>query len=132
MLATILQIAGVGSGASQGDAEGKLENRNPNVGRTSRFDPSLISQNQSALLHPYAHRMYLEIKLRKVGNSVGIVLPKETLAHMNVSEGDVLCVTDAAEGCLRLSPAKPDFDRQMASAQDVIARYRNTLRELAK
>jgi putative addiction module antidote len=76
--------------------------------------------------------MYLEVKLRKIGNSVGIVLPKETLSHLNVAEGDVLCVTDAAEGSLRLSPAKPDFDRQMAAAQDVIARYRNTLRELAK
>ncbi len=41
-------------------------------------------------------------------------------------------VTEAAEGSLRLTPAKPDFDRQMAEAQHITARYRNTLRELAK
>ena len=76
--------------------------------------------------------MMLEIKLRKVGNSVGVVLPKEALAYLKVAEGDVLCVTDAAEGSLRLTPAKPEFERQMQAAQDVVARYRNTLRELAK
>jgi len=76
--------------------------------------------------------MMLELKLRKVGNSVGVVLPKEALAYLKVAEGDVLCVTDAAEGSLRLTPAKPEFERQMQAAQDVVARYRNTLRELAK
>ncbi len=76
--------------------------------------------------------MYFEVRLLKIGNSVGVVLPKETLSFLNVKEGDVLCVTEAAEGSLRLTPAKPDFDRQMTAAQDIIARYRNTLRELAK
>ena len=41
--------------------------------------------------------MVLELKLRKVGNSVGVVLPKEVLTHLNVEEGDTVCVTDAAE-----------------------------------
>ncbi|MEI6351229.1 MAG: AbrB/MazE/SpoVT family DNA-binding domain-containing protein [Verrucomicrobiota bacterium] len=49
-----------------------------------------------------------------------------------MGEGDVLSVTEAAEGSLRISPAKADFNRQMQMAQDVVARYRNTLRELAK
>jgi hypothetical protein len=44
----------------------------------------------------------------------------------------MLCVTEAPEGSLRISPAKADFNRQMQAAQDVVARYRNTLRELAK
>ena len=76
--------------------------------------------------------MMLELKLRKVGNSVGVVLPKEALTFLKVGEGDVLCVTEAAEGSLRISPAKSDFNRQMHAAQDIVARYRNTLRELAK
>ncbi|MEY5011990.1 MAG: hypothetical protein RLZZ253_3129 [Verrucomicrobiota bacterium] len=76
--------------------------------------------------------MLLELKLRKVGNSVGVVLPKEALSYLKVGEGDVLCVTESAEGSLRLSPAKSDFSRQMQVAQDVVARYRNALRELAK
>ncbi len=76
--------------------------------------------------------MIFELKLRKIGNSVGVVLPKEALAHLKVGEGDVLCVIEAAEGSLRVSAAKPDFDRQMQAAQDIIERYRNTLRELAR
>ncbi len=76
--------------------------------------------------------MLLELKLRKVGNSVGVVLPKEALSYLKVGEGDVLCATESAEGSLRLSPAKSDFSRQMQVAQDVVARYRNALRELAK
>ena len=76
--------------------------------------------------------MVLELKLRKVGNSVGVVFPKEALSYLKVGDGDVLCVTEAPEGSLRISPAKADFNRQMQAAQDVVARYRNTLRELAK
>ena len=76
--------------------------------------------------------MTLELKLRKVGNSVGIVLPKEALAHMKVEEGDTVSVTEAADGSLRLSPTKAEVTRQMAVAQDLMKRYRHTLRELAK
>jgi putative addiction module antidote len=76
--------------------------------------------------------MVLELKLRKVGNSVGVVLPKDVLNHLNVDEGDTVCVTDAADGSVRLTPSKAEFTRQMEAAKDVIKRYRHTLRELAK
>jgi putative addiction module antidote len=76
--------------------------------------------------------MVLELKLRKVGNSVGMILPKEALAHLNVEEGDSVSVTDGPDGSLRLSPTKADVSRQMEVAQDVMKRYRHTLRELAK
>ena len=79
--------------------------------------------------------MIVELKLRKVGNSVGVVLPKEAMAKMNVQEGDSVCLTDAPDGSLRVTPVtegREQFSRQMAAAEDVIRRYRNTLRELAK
>ena len=76
--------------------------------------------------------MVLELKLRKVGNSVGIILPKEALAHLKVAEGDSVSVTDGADGSLRVSPTKADVNRQMEVAQAVMKRYRHTLRELAK
>lgn len=76
--------------------------------------------------------MILELKLRKIGNSVGLVLPKEALAHLKVDEGDSLTVTEAADGSLRLSPHQAEVARQMEVAQDIMKRYRNTLRELAK
>lgn len=76
--------------------------------------------------------MVLELKLRKVGNSVGVILPKEALAHLRVEEGDSVTVTEAPDGSLRLSPHKAEVSRQMEVAKDVMKRYRHTLRELAK
>jgi putative addiction module antidote len=76
--------------------------------------------------------MVLELKLRKVGNSVGVILPKEALAHLKVEEGDSVSVTEGADGSLRLSPSKAEVTRQMEVVQDVMKRYRHTLRELAK
>jgi putative addiction module antidote len=76
--------------------------------------------------------MILELKLRKVGNSVGIVLPKEALAHLKAGEGDMLSVTEGPDGSLRMSPHKAEVARQMEVVQAVMKRYRHTLRELAK
>ena len=79
--------------------------------------------------------MVLELKLRKVGNSVGVVLPKEALARLNVEEDDTVTLTDAPEGSLRVTPAtegREQFAKQMKAAETIVRRYRNTLRELAK
>jgi putative addiction module antidote len=76
--------------------------------------------------------MVLELKIRKVGNSVGVILPKQALNHLKVEEGDTVSVTEAADGSLRISQHKPEVAKQLEAAQDVLKRYRNTLRELAK
>lgn len=76
--------------------------------------------------------MVIELKLRKIGNSVGVILPKEALTHLKVEEGDTVSVTDAADGSLRLSPRKAEVSLQLEAAQRVVKRYRNALRELAK
>jgi putative addiction module antidote len=76
--------------------------------------------------------MVIELKVRKIGNSVGVVLPKEVLTLLNVEEGDSVCLTDATDGSLRLAAANSEFARQMEAVQDVVSRYRNTLRALAK
>jgi putative addiction module antidote len=76
--------------------------------------------------------MVLELKLRKIGNSVGLVLPKEALAYLKVSEGDTLVLTAGADRSLRIGATDAGFVQQMEAAEDIIARYRNTLRELAK
>ena len=75
--------------------------------------------------------MTLELKLRKIGNSVGLVLPKEALAHLNVEVGDTVTLTEAQDG-VRLTAATPDFAKSMAVFESLNRRYRNTLRELAK
>jgi putative addiction module antidote len=75
--------------------------------------------------------MVLELKIRKVGNSVGVVLPKEVLAHLKVVEGDTVTVTETQDG-VRLSAADPEFAKTMAVFESLNRRYRNALRELAK
>ena len=76
--------------------------------------------------------MILELKLRKIGNSVGLVLPKEALAHLKAEEGETVLLSESPDGSLRLTTAKPEVSRQMKAAQSIMERYRNTLRELAK
>jgi len=79
--------------------------------------------------------MVLELKLRKVGNSVGVVLPKEAMARLNVQEGDTLALTDGPNGSMRVTPVtegQAEFAKQMKGAEKIIRLYRNTLRELAK
>ena len=69
---------------------------------------------------------------RPIGNSLGVVLPKETLARLNLKNGDSLHLTEAPDGSMRITPYDPAFAEQMRFAREGMARYRNTLRELAK
>jgi putative addiction module antidote len=70
-------------------------------------------------------------KLIKIGNSVGVILPKEKLAKLGVEVGDRLSITENPGG-ISLSPYDPEFEHQMATAREVMKRRRNALRELAK
>jgi putative addiction module antidote len=76
--------------------------------------------------------MVLELKLRKVGNSVGVVLPKEALARLNADEGDAVYLTDSTDGGFRITATNPDFARRMKVAEKLSRRYRHALKELAK
>jgi len=76
--------------------------------------------------------MTLELKLRRIGNSVGVVLPKEALAQLRVAEGDTLYVTEGPDNTLRLSAGNPEFAKTMSVFESLNRRYRNALRELAK
>ena len=76
--------------------------------------------------------MVLRLKLRKIGNSVGVILPKEALTHLKAAEGDTVAVTEGPDGSLLLSPSEAEVSCQLEAVQDVMNRYRHTLRELAK
>ena len=71
------------------------------------------------------------LKLTQIGNSVGVILPKEVLARLNLEKGDSLFVTDAANG-ITLTPYDPKLDVQMQEARAIMKKRRNVLRELAK
>ena len=70
-------------------------------------------------------------KLIKIGNSVGVILPRETLAKLGLEAGDALSISDAPGG-VTLSRYDPEFEHQMSLAREIMKRRRNALRELAK
>ena len=76
--------------------------------------------------------MPIATKVRKIGNSLGIVLPKEALQTLRVEEGATLFLTEAPKSALTITPDSPGFDETMRVAEDGMNRYRNALRELAK
>ena len=71
------------------------------------------------------------LKLTQIGNSVGVILPKEVLARLKVGKGDTLYLSDAANGVL-LTPYSAEFETQMTAARGIMKKRRNVLRELAK
>lgn len=71
------------------------------------------------------------LKLRKIGNSVGVVIPADMLSLLHAGVGDTIHATPAAGG-LRLTPYDPAFEKQMAAMRTVMRKNRNALRELAK
>jgi putative addiction module antidote len=74
----------------------------------------------------------VELKVRKFGNSLGVVLPKDVIRRLHTGDGGPLFLIEAADGSYRLTPYDPEFERKMAKADDIIGRYRNTLHVLAK
>jgi putative addiction module antidote len=71
------------------------------------------------------------LKVRKIGNSLGVVLPKDVLAKLKVGEGDELTVSDTPDG-VALKREDGEFQRQIEAARRAMKRYHNALRELAK
>ena len=72
------------------------------------------------------------LKLIAIGNSTGVVLPKELLAKFRANRGDSLYVTEAPDGSVRLSAYDPEFARQMDAAERIMREDREILRALAK
>lgn len=71
------------------------------------------------------------LKLTQIGNSVGVVLPKELLSRMKLEKGDSLYITEAPDG-YRITPHNPEFAEQMELAREFMKENRAVLRELAK
>lgn len=76
--------------------------------------------------------MTTKLKLRKIGNSLGIIVPKAVTDALRVREGDALYIVADRAGELRLTPFDPGFDGAMKAFERTRRKYRNALRELAK
>lgn len=74
----------------------------------------------------------IDLKVRKIGDSLGLVLPREILSRLHLEDGDRVFFTETPDGGYRLTPYDPEFETQMKLAEEGMARYRNTLRALAK
>lgn len=72
----------------------------------------------------------MKIKITTIGNSAGVVLPKDLLARLRLGKGDELFVSELPDG-IKLSPFDPEFARQMEVAEKVMRKDRNVLRKLA-
>jgi len=75
--------------------------------------------------------MNTALKITRIGNSAGIVLPKDVLARLRVGPGDALYLSEAPDG-VRLTAHDPDFAETMAAAETIMREDRDILRELAK
>jgi putative addiction module antidote len=73
----------------------------------------------------------IKLKLTAVGNSAGVVLPKEALARLKLDKGDAVYLTESPDG-YRLTPYNPEFETQMDAARKIMKKRRAVLRELAK
>jgi putative addiction module antidote len=72
------------------------------------------------------------LKVRKVGNSLGVVLPKEVVSRLRTGEGQDIYLLEGPNNTYRITPFDPDFEKKMAKAEEIMARYRNALHVLAK
>ena len=71
------------------------------------------------------------LKLTQIGNSVGVILPKEMLARLKLEKGDTLFVTDAANG-VTLTPYDPTLEEQIKAGREFMHEFRDTFHQLAK
>jgi putative addiction module antidote len=74
----------------------------------------------------------VELKVRRFGNSLGVVLPKEVIQRLQAGDGEQLFLIEAGDGEYRLTPYDPGFAEKMEKAEAIMGRYRNTLRTLSK
>jgi len=72
-----------------------------------------------------------ELKVRKIGTSLGFIAPKELRDTLNIKEGDLIYATKTPDG-VQLTPYDPDFKAGMEAFEVFRKQYRNALRELAK
>ena len=74
----------------------------------------------------------VELKVRKFGKALGVVLPKEVISRLGIKVGTSLYLTETPDGGYQLVSHGPSFENKMAKAEDIIRRYRNALHVLAK
>jgi putative addiction module antidote len=87
---------------------------------------------QSKIVPEGPAQVLATVEIKKIGNSSGLILPKDVMARLNLSVGDQLYATLTPDGGIRFTPYNPDFEKAMEVARRGMKRYHNALAELAK
>jgi putative addiction module antidote len=74
----------------------------------------------------------MKLEVKKIGNSTGLILPKELLARLRLGQGDWVYVTELSDRSLKIAPYDPDHEKAMEVAREVMKEYRDTFKALAK
>lgn len=72
-----------------------------------------------------------QLKLTQIGNSVGIILPKDALARLKLQKGESVFLTESAEGYI-LTPYDPALEEEISAGREFMREYRDTFHQLAK
>jgi putative addiction module antidote len=74
----------------------------------------------------------MKLEIKKIGNSTGVILPKELLVRLGLKQGQSVYITELPDGGVRMTPYDPNFDKAMSIMDDIMDEYRDTLKALAK
>ena len=80
----------------------------------------------------YCAEAYVQLTIKKIGNSTGLILPKELLARLRLEPGDSVVVTEGPDRSITLSPHSEDDEQTLRIARELMKKYASTLRALAK
>ncbi len=73
----------------------------------------------------------MKLKLKRIGNSTGLILPKELLVRLGLQQGDEVVLSEAPDG-FKVTAGDAEFERAIAIVDDIMVEYRETLQALAK
>ena len=79
----------------------------------------------------FADPVRRSLRLTRIGNSVGVIMPKEVLARLRLEKGDMVFVTEAANG-VTLTPYDPALDEQIKAGREFMREFRDTFHQLAE
>ena len=74
----------------------------------------------------------MKIEVKKIGNSDGLILPRELMQRLDLKRGQQLHIIELAGGGFQVLPYDPDFEKTMKIADEIMDEYRDTLAALAK
>ena len=103
-----------------------------NISFGCRTCGSNSSNNLSAIVRNSKDDFPMKIEIKKIGNSDGLLIPRELMQRLDLKRGQQLHITELPGGGFQALPYDPEFERTMELAEETMDKYRDTLATLAK